>query len=145
METVNHEFEHGAEMPVRHTCDGSDVSPSLLFHDVPADAVTLALIMDDPDAPGGTFTHWLVWNMPASTRHIAEGTRPEGVCGRNDFGNTAYGGPCPPRGTHRYSFRLYALDRRLDLHKGASKTDLLAAMEGHVLAETELIGKYTRH
>jgi hypothetical protein len=120
------------------------VSPSLLFHDVPDEAVTLALIMDDPDAPGGTFSHWLIWNMPPTIHQVAEGTKPEGVMGKNDFGDIAYGAPCPPEGTHNYRFRLYALDEELDLHRGATREELDRAMQGHTIDRAELIGKYTR-
>jgi hypothetical protein len=144
MEIRNHEFEHGDKIPVRHTCDGAGVSPALLFHEVPDEAGTLALIMDDPDAPGGIFTHWLIWNMPPSIHQVSEGTRPEGIVGKNDFGDVGYGPPCPPEGTHRYHFRLYALDDEIDLHKGASRKDVLEAMEGHIIEEAELVGKYTR-
>jgi hypothetical protein len=144
MEIRNHEFEHGGMIPVRHTCDGARVSPSLLFHDVPDEASSLALIMDDPDAPGGTFTHWLMWNMPPSIHQVSEGTRPEGVMGKNDFGDIDYGPPCPPEGTHRYRFRLYALDDHLDLHRGADREQLEGAMQGHIIDRTELVGRYTR-
>ncbi|MHC4480132.1 MAG: YbhB/YbcL family Raf kinase inhibitor-like protein [Planctomycetota bacterium] len=137
-------FEDGGQMPLRYTCDGADASPPLEIEDVPEEAVTLALVMDDPDAPGGTFDHWVVWNIPAETTCIAEGTEPEGVQGRTDFGRLGYGGPCPPGGTHRYMFKLYALDRELDLSEGARKSELEAAMEGHVVAEALLQGSYRR-
>ncbi len=144
MELTSPAFENGGMIPARYSCDGDDVSPPLRISGVPEGARALVLIMDDPDAPMGTFDHWLVWNIPADTTEIAEGTEPEGVPGRTDFGNTHYGGPCPPGGTHTYRFRLYALDRELDLPKGARKKKLLQAMEGHVLAEAVLRGKYSR-
>ena len=137
-------FEDGGNIPSLYTCDGQDVSPPLEIGDVPEGTVALALVMDDPDAPGGTFDHWLVWNIPAGTAEIAEGTEPEGVQGRTDFGRLGYGGPCPPSGTHRYMFKLYALGQELDLPQGARKSDLEAAMQGHILAEALLSGNYSR-
>jgi len=137
-------FEHGGEIPALYTCDGEDISPPLEIGDVPAGTVSLALVMDDPDAPGATFDHWLVWNIPSHVTEIASGTEPEGIQGRTDFGRLGYGGPCPPSGTHRYRFKLYALDRLLDLPKGARKSQLEKAMEGHILAEAVLQGNYSR-
>jgi len=133
----------GAELVFR---DGqvADVSPPLSIGGVPEGAATLALVMDDPDAPGGTFDHWLVWNIPATTSGVPEGAEPQGLQGRTDFGRLGYGGPCPPSGTHRYFFKLYALDRELDLPKGSRKPELEAAMAGHVLARAQLQGNYRR-
>ncbi len=144
MELKSPAFENGGAIPSRHTCDGADVSPQLDIVDVPEEAVALALVMDDPDAPGGTFDHWLVWNISAETTCIAEGTEPDGVQGRTDFGRLGYGGPCPPSGTHRYMFKLYALDQELDLPEGARKSQLEAAMQGHIVAEALLQGAYSR-
>ncbi|MFO8009120.1 MAG: YbhB/YbcL family Raf kinase inhibitor-like protein [Candidatus Brocadiia bacterium] len=137
-------FDDGGSIPSVHTCDGQNTSPPLHFHDVPEEAEALALVMDDPDAPGGTFDHWLVWNIPPETTEIPEGREPEGVQGRTDFGKMGYGGPCPPSGTHTYRFKLYALDAELDLREGSGKGRLEQAMEGHVLAEALLEGNYTR-
>ncbi len=137
-------FENGGSIPSVHTCDGRDTSPPLRIADVPQEAQALALVMDDPDAPGGTFDHWLVWNIPPETTEIPEGQEPQGVQGRTDFGKMGYGGPCPPSGTHTYRFRLYALDAELDLREGANKRRLQAAMEGHVLSEALLEGNYSR-
>ena len=144
MELKSPAFEHGGKVPSRHTCDGADVSPALQISGVPQGAAALALVMDDPDAPGGTFDHWLVWNIPPDTAEVPEGTEPQGVQGRTGFGQLGYGGPCPPGGTHRYRFKLYALDGRLELKAGASKARLEEAMEGHVMAEALLQGTYTR-
>ena len=111
---------------------------------VPSEAKSLVLIADDPDAPSGLFTHWLVWNIPPQTNSIAEGSAPKGVQGTNDFGKSGYRGPCPPPGTHRYSFKIFALDRELDLRGGAKRRQLDAAMKGHVIAQGELVGRYAR-
>jgi len=143
-------FDDGQMIPRRYTCDGDDTSPPLSWTGVPEDTGSLALICDDPDAPMGTFVHWVLYNLPADTGELPEGLsaedeRPDGsLQGRNDFGNVGYGGPCPPGGTHRYRFKLYALDKSLDLKSGVQKADLLAAMEGHVLEEGRLVGKYSR-
>ncbi|MFW6189289.1 MAG: YbhB/YbcL family Raf kinase inhibitor-like protein [Planctomycetota bacterium] len=144
MELRSSAFENGGNIPSRYTCDGADVSPPLVISGVPNGADSLALVMDDPDAPGGTFDHWLVWNIPPETGEIPEGTEPQGVEGRTDFNKLVYGGPCPPSGTHTYRFRLYALDDVLDLKEGAGKAELQAAMEGHVLADALLEGDYSR-
>jgi len=144
MELKSSAFEHGGMIPSAYTCDGRDVSPPLEVTDVPPGTASLALVMDDPDAPGGTFDHWIVWNIPPETRVFPEGTEPSGVQGRTDFGKLGYGGPCPPSGVHRYMFRLYALDTKLDLPEGSRKADVLKAMQGHVLAEALLQGNYSR-
>jgi hypothetical protein len=136
-------FEDGEYLPVKYTCDGLDISPPLNFSNIPRDAKSLALIVEDPDAPGGVFVHWLVWNILPNTTGFSEGeniTFPQGI---NDFGMKRYKGPCPPSGSiHRYFFRLYALDTLLDLSEGATKKQLEAAMSGHILDEAELIGRY---
>lgn len=137
-------FRQAGNIPSKFTCDGGGTTPPLQIADVPAEAKTLVLIVDDPDAPGGLFTHWLVWNIPSQTNAIAEGTSPKGVHGTNDFGKSGYGAPCPPSGVHRYYFRIFALDRDLALPSGAKRSQLNAAMKGHVIAQGELIGRYAR-
>ena len=144
MKITSPAFEHEGKIPSRYTCDDADISPPLQFSDVPEGAASLALVMDDPDAPSGTFDHWIAWNIPPSTTSIGEGKEPEGAQGMTDFGRNGYGGPCPPGGEHRYFFRLYALDAELDLPEGTSKADLERAMEGHVLEQATLMGKYSR-
>ncbi len=141
----------GGEFPKRNTCDGADVAPPLAWEDAPAGTQAFALILDDPDAPSGTFTHWLLWDLPASSRELPENLPKTaelpggGKQGRNDFGKTGYGGPCPPPGKpHRYFFRLYALDKPLGLKGGAGRGELERAMKGHVLAQAELMGRYGR-
>lgn len=132
-------------MPSKYTCDSDNENPSLVFNDVPEKAVTLALIVDDPDAPARTFTHWLVWNIDAQTDRIDEGSVPgEAVEGMTDFGVTGYGGPCPPAGEHRYFFRVYALDKELELEEGASREELEEAMVGHIVDSAELMCIYAR-
>ena len=137
-------FQEGGNIPSKFTCDGSDTSPPLQITGVPAEAKSLVLIADDPDAPSGLFTHWLIWNIPPQTNSIAEGSAPKGVHGANDFGKSGYKGPCPPPGTHRYSFKVFALDRELDLGGGAKRSQVDAAMKGHVIAQGELVGRYAR-
>lgn len=139
-------FIHGGAIPARYTCDGADTSPPLVFGKIPPTARMLALIMDDPDAPAGTWVHWIVWNIPAGTREISEdGLPPDARQGMNDWKRFSYGGPCPPSGTHRYYFRIYALDTSLQLTSETSKTGLERAMEGHIVARGELMGTYRRH
>jgi Raf kinase inhibitor-like YbhB/YbcL family protein len=137
-------FHQAANIPSKFTCDGSETSPPLQITGVPAEAKSLALIADDPDAPGDLFTHWVIWNIPPQISSIADGSAPKGVQGTNDFGRSGYGAPCPPSGTHRYYFRVFALDRELDLRSGAKRGQLDAAMKGHVIAQGELIGRYSR-
>jgi hypothetical protein len=143
-------FVEGGSIPLEYTCDGSDVSPPLLFKGIPGDAKSIALVMDDPDAPGRTFVHWVIYNIPAGTRQLPKGIPMTAALddgslhGMSDFGRTGYGGPCPPSGTHRYYFKLYALDIVLDLPHGASKQQLENAMQGHILAKSELMGRYGR-
>ncbi|HEY5611298.1 MAG TPA: YbhB/YbcL family Raf kinase inhibitor-like protein [Thermoanaerobaculia bacterium] len=142
-------FQHQQPIPPKHTCDGEDVSPPLRFIDVPDDAMSFVLIVDDPDVPPAVsadrnWDHWLVWNIPPQTREIREGEHPTGVEGRNSWGRNEYGGPCPPDREHRYFFKLFALDITLDLNASAGKSDLLPAIEGHVLAQAELVGLYDR-
>ena len=138
-------FENNGLIPAKFTCDGGDINPELYVQNVPDGAKSLALIMDDPDAPGRVFIHWLVWNIDPKTTIIKQESRPTGsVEGRTDFGRVGYGGPCPPSGTHRYFFKLYALDATLDLPAGSGKNELEKTMKGRVLAETELVGLYER-
>lgn len=138
----------GQPVPVRHTCDGDDLSPSLAWTDPPAGTAAFVLVMDDPDAPGGTFTHWLLADIPATRSGLDEGLRP-GACGTpgaNDFSRPSYGGPCPPRqhGPHRYRIHLHALDRQLNLKRGYSRGQLDAAMAGHILGTAALVASYER-
>ena len=144
MKITSSAFQEGGNIPSKFTCDGGNASPPLQITGVPSEAKTLVLIADDPDAPGGLFTHWLVWNIPAQTNSIAEGSVPKGVHGTNDFGKSGYGAPCPPSGTHRYYFRVFALDRELTLPAGAKRSQLDGAMKGHVVAQGELMGRYAR-
>ena len=137
-------FQEGGNIPSKFTCDGENTSPPLQIADIPSEAKSLALVVDDPDAPSGLFTHWAVWNIPPQTTAVGEGNAPKGVQGTNDFGKSGYGGPCPPSGTHRYYFKVFALDRELDLPFGAKRGQLDAAMKGHVVAQGELIGRYSR-
>jgi len=145
-------FGEGAAIPVRHTCDGDDVSPPLAWRDAPAGTQTFALICDDPDAPAGTWVHWVLYNLPASTAELPENVaKVESLDlggarqGRNDFRRPGYAGPCPPPGpAHRYFFKLYALDAALPVKAGALKKDVEAAMQGHTLATAQLIGMYAR-
>jgi Raf kinase inhibitor-like YbhB/YbcL family protein len=138
-------FPEGGVIPGRHTCDGVDVSPPLSWRDAPAETVTFALVMDDPDAPAGTWVHWVLFDVPAAVSEIREGTTPRGSReGKNSWRRSGYGGPCPPSGTHRYVFRLYAVDCALGLASGTTATDLARALRGHVLAEARLMGRYAR-
>lgn len=140
-------FEPGDSIPTEFTCEGADVSPPLAWGNVPDGAESMALIVDDPDAPGQTFTHWVLFNLSPDQTQLERDFDPQSaVEGANDFGNAEYGGPCPPPGDgpHRYFFRLYALDTVLDLGPGASRGQVTDAIDGHVLAETELVGTYER-
>ena len=136
------DFEHEEYIPEKFTCDGEDISPSLIIEDVPEGTKRLALIVEDPDAPAGIWIHWVVFNIHVTD--VIEEDEIPGIQGINDFRKLEYGGPCPSSGTHRYFFKLYALDTKLDLEEGCRKKDLLKAMEGHILAEDELIGLYQR-
>lgn len=143
-------FNTGDAIPAKYTCEGENVSPPFTIEGVPDDAASLALIVDDPDAPGKTFVHWVLYGLPPGTTILPEGVDPASdldgaLQGVNDFGDFGYGGPCPPPGdAHRYQFHLYALDRKLDLETGATKKQVTQAMGGHVLAEAELIGTFQR-
>ena len=144
MELNSTAFEHGGTIPPKYTADGEDISPPLGFSGVPSETGSLVLIMDDPDAPVGTWDHWVMWNIPAGTDGISEGSEPECTRGSNSWGRLGYGGPAPPSGTHRYFFRLYALDTVLELPEGSGKRELESAMKGHIVAQAELMGKYSR-
>ena len=145
MKITSAAFQENGNIPAKFTCDGAGVNPALRFHDTPVEAKSLVLIVDDPDAPSGLFTHWIVWNIDPKTTEIGEGATPQsGVQGTNDFGKSGYGGPCPPSGIHRYYFRIFALDRMLDLKPGAKRPELDAVMRGHVVAQGELMGRYSR-
>lgn len=152
-------FSANGLIPAMYTCDfhqgaaarsHQDISPALNWDEPPAGTQSFALICDDPDAPGKTWVHWVLYDLPATSRELPESVPPKatlangGVHGVNDFGNLGYGGPCPPSGTHRYFFKLYALDQMLGLKPGATKGELLTAMEGHILAAAELVGRYAR-
>ena len=149
MKITSESFEDGESIPVRHTCDGEEVSPPLAWSHVPEGTRSFALIVEDPDAPAGTWIHWVVFNLPATTTGLREGVSTGGPLagaleGVNGWGRSGYGGPCPPSGTHRYSFRLYALDSTLPLKAGATAQDVVEAARGRILAEAELVGRYTR-
>ena len=144
MKITSSAFQQGANIPSKFSCDGPNTSPPLQISDVPGEAKSVVLIVDDPDAPSGLFTHWAVWNISPQTSTIAEGSTPKGVHGTNDFGKSGYGGPCPPSGAHRYYFKIFALDRELDLPVGAKRSQLDAAMKGHVIAHGELMGRYAK-
>lgn len=144
-------FKEGDRIPAKYTCQGQDVSPPLAWGEPPAGTQSFALIVDDPDAPGGVFTHWVLFNIPPDSRNLPEAVPTQAelasgaLQGKTDFGRTGYGGPCPPPGRpHRYQFTLYALDQPLGLEGGASKKQLLSAMEGHILAQGQLTGTYQR-
>ena len=138
-------FAEGGKIPGVYTCDDQNVSPKLAWTGVPTNMVNLAIIMDDPDAPSGTWVHWVLYNLPPDLTGLEQGKTAGGTDGKNDFNRSGYGGPCPPRGSnHRYFIKLYALDTRLDLKPGATKTQVERAMRGHVLAQGQLMGRYGR-
>jgi Raf kinase inhibitor-like YbhB/YbcL family protein len=144
-------FSSGGDIPKKFTCDGADVSPQLIWTEPPSGTKSLALLVDDPDAPAGNWNHWTLWNLPANTRGLPEGfSKTPNLTngteqGKNDFRKTGYNGPCPPPGKpHRYFFNLFALDVKLDLKPGASKRELEDAMKGHILAQAEWMGRYGR-
>jgi Raf kinase inhibitor-like YbhB/YbcL family protein len=143
-------FTANGMIPSQYTCDGQDISPPLSWDAPPSETQSLALIVDDPDAPGQIFVHWVLYDLPPEIHQLPKAAADQetlpggGKQGKNDFGKLGYGGPCPPTGIHRYFFRLYALDRELGLKPGATKAQLEAAMSGHILAAAELIGRYAR-
>lgn len=149
MKLTSSAFAEGTLIPRKYSCDGDDVSPPLAWSDVPAGARSLALICDDPDAPVGTWVHWVVFNLPPTVMGLSEGVPAQkaaagGMHGANSWRRLGYGGPCPPSGTHRYFFKLYALDTTLALDNTATAKDVQAALAGHVLAQAQLMGKYQR-
>ena len=147
---TNSVFKDGEFIPKKYTCDVANVSPPVEWSGTPEAAKSIALICDDPDAPAGIWVHWVIFNIPASANKLNENIpfdkvlEDGAVQGKNDFRKIGYGGPCPPGGIHRYFFKIYALDKRLELKPGATKGELLNAMEGHILAEGKLMGRYSR-
>jgi len=138
-------FEGNGNLPLRYTCDGQNINPPLMIEGVPERARSLVLILDDQDAPRGSFVHWIVWNIDPGIKDIKENSVPSGaVEGTNDFKKRKYGGPCPPKRVHRYAFKLYALDIRLNLEGRSTKADLEKAMKGHILGQVQLITLYKR-
>tara|TARA_Y100000310_G_scaffold338992_1_gene430234 strand:- start:4718 stop:5269 length:552 start_codon:yes stop_codon:yes gene_type:complete len=147
MKLTSSAFEEGGDIPQEYTCQGADTNPPLEISEVPGEAKSLALVMDDPDAvkpAGHVWDHWVVWNIPVSTTNIAQGTEPSGVQGITSSKKLGYGGPCPPDGKHKYIFKLYALDRELDLAEGSTKAELEEAMQGHIIEEVRLTGDYIK-
>jgi Raf kinase inhibitor-like YbhB/YbcL family protein len=152
IQITSNAFQEGEMIPIKYTCDGSDRSPALSWSNIPEDTQTLALICEDPDAPSGTFVHWIIYNISPTVTGLAEGVPavellPDGtIQGQNDFKRIGYGGPCPPSGDspHRYFFRLYALDTEIQLSAGASREEFTRAIEGHILAGGHLMGTYQR-
>ncbi|GFO66529.1 hypothetical protein GMLC_01080 [Geomonas limicola] len=138
-------FQEGQAIPEKYTCDGENVNPPLTIAYVPPGTKSLALVIDDPDAPHGTFTHWMVWNLSPRQERIEENAElRETVCGKNSWGHNSYGGPCPPSGTHHYHFMLYALDSTLDISGNSNREMLANAMEDHIIAVTQLVGLYSK-
>ncbi|MBI2251939.1 MAG: YbhB/YbcL family Raf kinase inhibitor-like protein [Armatimonadetes bacterium] len=150
MEIKSSAFKNGEMIPAKYSYDGANVSPPLFWDIVPKGAKSIALICDDPDAPVGTWAHWVIFNLPPNLSELPENIPPQKILpngakqGTNDFGEIGYGGPAPPSGIHRYYFKVYALDIMLNLKEGANKQELIKAMEGHILAKGELIGKYKK-
>ena len=138
-------FENKSSIPAKYTCQGNNISPELDISEVPGESKSLTLILEDPDAPSGTWVHWVVWNIPPDTEKIPENVGNKlGVLGTNSSSNVAYGSPCPPSGTHRYFFKLYALGKMLDLPPGSSRDDLLKAMQDTILDQAQLMGTYKK-
>ena len=152
MKLTSPAFSEGGKIPSKYTCDGQNINPALVFSNVSVKAKSLVLIMDDPDIPDfvkqkfsiQVWDHWVIFNLPPETKGMAEGKNPPGLLGRTTRGNNSYGGPCPPDREHRYFFKLYALDTELDLPEGATKVEVEKAMNGHILAEAKLMGRYER-
>jgi hypothetical protein len=145
MDLTSSVFRNGENIPQEYTCDGKDISPPLSWQNAPNNTKSFVLIMDDPDAPRGTWDHWLLFNIPAQTKQLAEGADPLPVgtqLGNNSWGKQEYGGACPPAGIHRYKFKLYALDTTINLPDGANKSQVEQAIQGHILAHVELMGRY---
>ncbi|HLN18605.1 MAG TPA: YbhB/YbcL family Raf kinase inhibitor-like protein [Patescibacteria group bacterium] len=137
-------FPNGGDIPAKFTCDGANAIPELNISDVLPEAKSLAIIVDDPDAPNGIFNHWVIWNIDPSLKKINSSDLGGSTNGRNSAGKNDYVGPCPPNGTHRYFFKVYALDEKLDLDRNSVRDDLVRAMEGHIISQGELMGKYGR-
>jgi len=150
MKIISSAFDEGAMIPEKYTCDNIDISPPLKWSSVPERTKTFAIICDDPDAPMGTWVHWVIYNLPANINELSEDVSPLEILpngakqGKNDFGKIGYGGPCPPGGIHRYYFKVYALSEELNVEAGITKSELLKAMEGHILSEGQLMGRYKR-
>lgn len=144
MKFTSSAFQNNQKIPQKYTCEGEDVSPALHIADIPAGTQSLAIIVDDPDAPMGTFDHWIAWNLPPTTHDLPEGGKVPKQ-GTNGFRERRYRGPCPPHGKpHRYFFKLYALDTLIDIHEGSPKAALEQAMQGHILGQAQLVGLYQR-
>ena len=138
-------FANGQSIPAKYSCVGKNISPALAWNEPPAGTQSFALIVDDPDAPMGTWVHWVLFNLPANVRSLQENTDASGIAvGKNSSGNMRYDGPCPPSGTHRYFFKLYALDSALSLSPGVTKEQVINAMQGHILAQSELMGTFSK-
>ena len=150
MEILSSAFDEGAIIPEKYTCDDIDISPPLKWSSIPEGTKTFAIICDDPDAPMGTWVHWVIYNLSADINELSENIPPSEILtngakqGKNDFGKIGYGGPCPPGGTHRYYFKVYALSKELMVESGITKSELLKAMERHILSEGKLMGRYKR-
>lgn len=143
-------FQEGGKIPALYTCQGKNISPPLSISDVPPEAKSLVLLMDDPDVPPSVrpdrmWDHWVIYDMPPATDELAEGTTPPGIQGKNTDGGNRYMGPCPPDREHRYFFKLYALSKKLSLPPGATKKQIEKAMQGHIVAECHLMGRYEKH
>jgi len=139
-------FKEGEKIPAKHTCDGANINPPLVWENLPAETKTLVLIVDDPDSPSGTWTHWTLWNISPDSNGTKEGSIPGGAIeGGTSFGGIGYGGPCPGTGEHRYFFKLYALDGKVDLKKGALPAEIIRAIGGKIIAKAELVGLYERN
>jgi Raf kinase inhibitor-like YbhB/YbcL family protein len=150
MKLTSSAFAEGGKIPSKFTCQGENINPELHIKDVPPQARALVLILDDPDVPefvrkDRMYDHWVVYNIPPTTTHISENSQPSGIPGKNTSGGLDYTGPCPPDREHRYFFKLYALDQMLQLKEGASKREVEKAMQGHIIAQTQLMGRYEKH
>lgn len=137
-------FQNEQRIPGKYTCDGDDISPPLAIENIPEKTASMVLLVEDPEATNGTWDHWLIFNIPRDVTRIGENSIPIGTEGNTSWGNTGYGGPCPPNGNHRYYFKIYALDTTLRLNQGAPKEEVFEAMKGHIIAESELMGTYER-
>jgi Raf kinase inhibitor-like YbhB/YbcL family protein len=145
LELTSDAFVNGQSIPAKYACTGRNISPALAWGEPPTGTQSFALLMEDPDAPGGTWVHWVLFNIPADVRSLQENMDTSAMsAGKNSWGDLSYGGPCPPSGTHRYFFKLYALDSTLSLSPGATKEQVLEAIEGHILAQTELMGTFSK-